>query len=140
MFTSGMTLNGVRYRIYRDAAAREQAKANGIDALDRFKMENPSETAGPDNPPAEERPAEFYDHEIVRELARRLDLDRVSWWPLLLSEAQAQILEHLIDLQETYAVRPTAAQMVDAAVALGDDGAATSEQFDLMLEALRSKL
>lgn len=140
MLTNGMTLKGVSYWIYRDAAAREQAKANGIEALDQVKAENPSEPADPDNPPAEERPAEFCGHEIVPELARRLNLDRVSWWPLLLLETQAQILEHLIDLQETYAVRPTAAQMVDAALALADNGAATSEQFDLMLEAMRSKL
>src|SRR5208282_493033 len=118
----------------------EKAKRNGIDELDKAKMEDPSVRVDPGNPPADERPAGFYAHEIVREFAWRKNLDRVSWWPLLLSEAQAQVLQHLIDLQGTFAVRPTAAQMVDAAMALAGDGGVTNEQFELMLEALRSRL
>ncbi len=67
--TNGMTLNGVRYRIYRDAVAREVAKANGIDMLDKLRMENPSDPVDPTDPPADGRPGEFYGHEIVREFA-----------------------------------------------------------------------
>jgi len=140
MSTHGMTLNGVRYRIYRDAAAREKVKRGGIDELDEAKMEDPSGPVDPGNPPADERPAEFYAHEIVREFARLKNLDRVSWWPLLLSEAQAQVLQRLIDLQETFAVRPTAAQMLDTSLALAGAGAVSDEQFAQMLETLRSKL
>jgi len=139
MTTNGMTLHGVRYRIYRDAAARETAKGIGIDELDKAKMENPSHPVDPGNPPADERPAGFYAHEIVREFARLKNLDRVTWWPLLLSEAQAQVLEHLIDLQGTFAVRPTAAQMLDTSLAVAGDGKVSDEQFKSMLEALRSK-
>jgi len=139
--TNGMTLNGVRYRIYRDAAAREEAKRNGIDEWDAYNMENPSVPVDPDDPPADERSPEFYKHEIVQEFARRWYQPSVSWWPLLLSEAQALILEHLIERQEDYAVRPTAAQMVDAAVAFASQNETVSdERFEIMIEALRSKL
>src|SRR5208282_4141276 len=57
MLSGGMTLNGVRYRIYLDAAAREKAKRNGIDEHDKLSMENPSDPVDPRNPPADERPA-----------------------------------------------------------------------------------
>ena len=135
--TAGFTLNCVGYRIYRDAAARENAKKNGIDEWDAYKIANPSIPVAPNGPPAEERPTEFYANEIVQEFARRWNTEGVSWWPLLLPEGQAVVLEHLIEQRETYALRPTARQLVDAALAL--DGKATNEQFDLMLEALRSK-
>lgn len=65
----------------------------------------------------------------------------MTWWPLLFSEAQAQTLEYLIERQGDYTLRPTAAQIVDAALALAyPDDMATDEQLDIMIEALRSKL